>query len=317
MDPTRGLATPIPFSFRSLIISEFFRSVAIIASQGHIRITDFGLSKEGVEGESITSICGTPEYLAPEILRKKPYGNGVDWWSLGTLLYEMIAGLPPFYDRNRQAMYRKILDAPLTQPRTMSADAFDLCTKLLQRDPSKRISGDDVLAHPFYSSLDLDKLMKKDVTPPWKPGVKGPEDTSRIAPEFTAENPAVTPSPMDSKLKDATGATPPSFGGFTFEGQSDMAQSAAAGGAGDAEADDRLAARRVSNLGATGAGGAPPMVDPRYDSSARRDEAAAVAAMGSALGGGGGGSGADPGRPVGPSGDGDELEGDDDAPKSL
>jgi len=180
-----------------------------------------------------------------------------------------------------------------------------------------------VLAHPFYASIDLDKMMEKTLTPPWKPGVKGPEDTSRIAPEFTNENPEVTPSPVDSKLKDATGATPPSFGGFTFEGKADIA----AGGGGDAAADDRLAERRVSNLGSASQGAAAaPMVDPHYDASARRDEAMAVAAMGSAFGGSGAAEdGAAPsGRPMAPSGDGmgddgNVSDGDDDdaAPRSL
>ncbi|CAE7924482.1 pkgB, partial [Symbiodinium sp. KB8] len=101
---------------RGIIYRDLKPENLILDHQGHIRIADFGLSKEGVEGESVTSICGTPEYLAPEILRRKPYGVGVDWWALGTLLYEMIAGLPPFYDRNRQTMYRKILEAPLTPP---------------------------------------------------------------------------------------------------------------------------------------------------------------------------------------------------------
>lgn len=92
----------------------------LLDCDGHIRITDFGLSKENVEGNTVRSICGTPEYLAPEVLRKQPYGKGVDWWSLGTLIYEMISGLPPFYDKNRQRMYKKILEAELVKPSCMS-----------------------------------------------------------------------------------------------------------------------------------------------------------------------------------------------------
>ncbi|KAA0146570.1 hypothetical protein FNF27_07664 [Cafeteria roenbergensis] len=203
---------------RGIVYRDLKPENIILDSMGHVRVTDFGLSKEGVEGESITSICGTPEYLAPEILRKKPHGSGVDWWSLGTLTWEMIMGLPPFYDRSRQDMYRKILDAPLVRPASgMSADAFDFCSKLLIRDPKQRLGakgGHDVLSHPFFASIDFATL--KDATPPWVPRVAGPEDTSNVAPEFTAEPPAVTPSPAGGRLKDAAGATPPSFRDFTF-----------------------------------------------------------------------------------------------------
>ena len=85
----------------------------LLDAEGHIKIADFGLSKEDVFRDDVTSFCGTPEYLAPEVLKRKKYGKAVDWWSFGTLLYEMIGGLPPFYDRNRERMYRKILGAEL------------------------------------------------------------------------------------------------------------------------------------------------------------------------------------------------------------
>jgi len=203
---------------RGIVYRDLKPENIILDSQGHVRVTDFGLSKEGVEGESITSICGTPEYLAPEILRKRPHGSGVDWWSLGTLTWEMIMGLPPFYDRSRQAMYRKILDAPLTMPASgMSPEAFDFCSRLLDRDPKTRLGakgGQEVLDHPFFASIDFATL--RSATPPWVPKVSGPEDTGNIAPEFTSEAPGVTPSPAGGRLKDAAGATPPSFRDFTF-----------------------------------------------------------------------------------------------------
>lgn len=211
---------------RGIVYRDLKPENLILDSNGHIRLTDFGLSKEGVEGDTITSICGTPEYLAPEILRKKPYGVAVDWWSLGTLLFEMIAGLPPFYDRNRPTMYKKILEAPLTPPPDMSPEAVDLCSKMLIREPQNRLGyrgAAEIKAHPFFSSIDWEKLERKEHTPPWIPRVSDETDTRNIASEFTNEAPGVTPSPAGSRLRDvmnaqagATGGSPPSFSNFTF-----------------------------------------------------------------------------------------------------
>lgn len=89
---------------------------------GNVRLTDFGLSKEGVSDHSTgaNSFCGTPEYIAPEVLLRQGHGRAVDWWSLGALLYEMISGLPPFYSRNREQMFDKIMNADLNFPPFMS-----------------------------------------------------------------------------------------------------------------------------------------------------------------------------------------------------
>eukprot|EP00501_MAST-03F_sp_TOSAG23-6_P000934 GSMAST32.ASY1.ANO1.970.1 assembled CDS len=107
----------------------------LLDARGHVKICDFGLSKENVVHNNVKSICGTPEYLAPE----KPYGKPVDWWSLGTLIYEMLAGLPPFYHQNRQVMYRKILRDKLRRHKAMNNLSFSLCVGLLNRDPSRRL----------------------------------------------------------------------------------------------------------------------------------------------------------------------------------
>jgi len=190
----------------------------ILDSAGHIRVTDFGLSKEGVAGDTITSICGTPEYLAPEIIRRQPYGAAVDWWSLGTLLYEMIAGLPPFYDRNRPIMYRKILESQLEFPSDMSPDACDLVSKMLARDPHLRLGyggSHEIKAHPYFRDFDWDKLYRKEMQPPWTPNVSSETDTRNIASEFTNEPAGVTPSPVGSRLRDVMGGgeEPPAFAG--------------------------------------------------------------------------------------------------------
>lgn len=177
----------------------------LLDPEGHIRITDFGLSKEDVEGDTVRSLCGTPEYLAPEILKKQPYGKSVDWWSLGTLIYEMITGLPPFYDNNRKLMYHKILSAPLLKSPYMSPEAFDLCSKLLERDPTKRLGYggyEEIQKHPWFKEIDWDALYRKEIEPPYKPSVKSAESTEHIDDEFVLVVPAVTPTPVNAVLTD-------------------------------------------------------------------------------------------------------------------
>lgn len=104
-------------------------------------VTDFGLSKEGLHDpdDITTTFCGTPEYLAPEILEGKGYTKAVDWWSFGTMMFEMLTGLPPFYTEDVQQMYTKILTTNLEIPKTMSSEAAELLRGLLERDVEKRL----------------------------------------------------------------------------------------------------------------------------------------------------------------------------------
>ena len=177
----------------------------LLDSQGHIRITDFGLSKEQVEEDTVQSLCGTPEYIAPEILRKQPYGKVVDWWSLGTLIYEMITGLPPFYDSNRKIMFHRILSCPLQNSPYMSQEAFDICSKLLERDPTKRLGYngyEEIQNHPWFKDIDWDQLYRKELDPPFHPAVENEESTEHIDQEFVSIVPTVTPTPTNAILTD-------------------------------------------------------------------------------------------------------------------
>jgi len=188
----------------------------LLDSDGHIRITDFGLSKENVTEDDVKSFCGTPEYLAPEVLKRQKYGKAVDWWSLGTLLYEMICGLPPFYDRNRERMYKKILGAELRFPSHMEPEARSICRGMLTRDPIERLGyrgAQEVKSHPFFASINFDNLYHLKIEPPFKPSVKDEEDTDNVDKSFTSIPAAVTPTPADGMLQDAINKD---FENFTF-----------------------------------------------------------------------------------------------------
>jgi hypothetical protein len=169
----------------------------LLDASGNVRLTDFGLSKEGVSNHSTGafSFCGTPEYIAPEVLLRQGHGRAVDWWSLGALLYEMISGLPPFYSRNRETMFEKIMKADLAFPPFMSETAKDLLSKFLIRDPKLRLgSGErdaiEVKEHTFFKDIDWDGLYHGRVVAPWTPAVVGSVDTSQFDQEFTSMNPA-------------------------------------------------------------------------------------------------------------------------------
>ena len=116
----------------------------LLDSQGNLKITDFGLSKQGVDnntkdGKKTFSFCGTPEYLAPEIIQGIGHDKAVDWWSLGALIYEMLCGRPPHYQKNRKQMLADIVEKPIIMKDFFSVEAKSLLSELLERDPSKRL----------------------------------------------------------------------------------------------------------------------------------------------------------------------------------
>lgn len=189
----------------------------LLDSRGHIRLTDFGLSKEGVTShhKGAHSFCGTPEYLAPEILARRGHGRAVDWWSLGALLYEMVTGLPPFYSRDREQLFQGIKNGNLTYPQYLSGDCRTLLRGLLKREPSERLGSgpsdaNEIKQHRFFCSVDWDALLDGSVSAPWQPNVVGSLDTSQFDREFTSLPINSPPAMSPPAVYDET------FAGFTY-----------------------------------------------------------------------------------------------------
>jgi protein kinase X len=155
----------------------------LLTSKGHIKITDFGFAK--VVQDRTYTLCGTPEYLAPEIIQSKGHDIGVDWWALGILIFEMLAGFPPFFDENPYGIYQKILAGKIDWPKHFSIDAKDLIKKLLTADRTRRLGclpgrAQDIRDHPWFAKIRWDDLFALKTPAPYIPKVKEANDTSNF-----------------------------------------------------------------------------------------------------------------------------------------
>uniref|UniRef100_A0A8C9Z5R1 Protein kinase C n=1 Tax=Sander lucioperca TaxID=283035 RepID=A0A8C9Z5R1_SANLU len=166
----------------------------LLDSEGHIKIADFGMCKENMQDESRTStFCGTPDYIAPEILLGQKYNSSVDWWSFGVLLYEMLIGQSPFHGRDEEELFQSIRTDNPVYPRWLTKDAKDILIKLFVREPEERLGvKGNIRQHGFFSSTDWNSLEQRKVAPPFRPTLTSPSDCSNFDKEFINEKPRLS-----------------------------------------------------------------------------------------------------------------------------
>ncbi|XP_006882844.1 PREDICTED: ribosomal protein S6 kinase alpha-2 isoform X2 [Elephantulus edwardii] len=171
----------------------------LLDEEGHIKITDFGLSKEAIDHDKRAySFCGTIEYMAPEVVNRRGHTQSADWWSFGVLMFEMLTGSLPFQGKDRKETMALILKAKLGMPQFLSGEAQSLLRALFKRNPCNRLGAgldgvEEIKRHPFFMTIDWNKLYRKEIKPPFKPAVGRPEDTFHFDPEFTSRTPTDSP----------------------------------------------------------------------------------------------------------------------------
>lgn len=197
----------------------------LLDKDGHIKIADFGLCKEDISyGATTKTFCGTPEYLAPEVLEDNDYGRAVDWWGVGVVMYEMMCGRLPFYNNDHDILFELILMEEVKFPKTLSVDARNLLSALLVKDPNRRLGGGpedakEIMVHPFFVYINWQDLAEKKVQPPFKPQVTSDIDTRYFDSEFTGQSVELTPpghgGPLNSISEEME---QPYFQQFSFHG---------------------------------------------------------------------------------------------------
>ncbi|KAK7133236.1 hypothetical protein R3I94_015189 [Phoxinus phoxinus] len=173
----------------------------LLDRHGHCKLADFGMCKEEIfHGKLTSTFCGTPDYIAPEIILEELYGVSVDWWALGVLLYEMLSGHAPFEAETEDELFECILKEEIIYSSWLSNEAEDILRGLLTRDPACRLGCMDrdggeeaITAHTFFTGLDWEKLNKREITPPFTPRIESIEDVANFDPDFTQEEPCLTP----------------------------------------------------------------------------------------------------------------------------
>uniref|UniRef100_A0AAY4CLX1 Protein kinase C n=1 Tax=Denticeps clupeoides TaxID=299321 RepID=A0AAY4CLX1_9TELE len=173
----------------------------LLDKDGHCKLADFGMCKENMlDGITTATFCGTPDYIAPEILQEMPYTASVDWWALGVLLYEMLCGHAPFEAENEDDLFEAILTEEVVYAPWLSSSAVDILKAFLTKNPARRLGcvaadggEESIVRQAFFNSVDWDKLKRREVEPPFRPRIKTPEDVNNFDPDFTSEDPVLTP----------------------------------------------------------------------------------------------------------------------------
>uniref|UniRef100_A0A3Q1EZL0 Protein kinase C n=1 Tax=Acanthochromis polyacanthus TaxID=80966 RepID=A0A3Q1EZL0_9TELE len=174
----------------------------LLDAEGHCKLADFGMCKEGImNGVTTTTFCGTPDYIAPEILQELEYGASVDWWALGVLMYEMMAGQPPFEADNEDDLFESILHDDVLYPVWLSKEAVSILRAFMTKNPAKRLGcvvsqgcEEAIKTHSFFREIDWILLEQRKVKPPFKPRIKTKRDVNNFDQDFTKEDPVLTPT---------------------------------------------------------------------------------------------------------------------------
>ncbi|CAH8443515.1 unnamed protein product [Heterobilharzia americana] len=172
----------------------------LLDSEGFVKMADFGLCKEGMGPDDRTStFCGTPEFLAPEVLTDSSYTRAVDWWGLGVLIFEMLVGECPFPGESEEEIFDSIVNQEVRYPRHLSMEATIIMRRLLRRNAAQRLGSsaqdaEEIKRQPFFRKLDFTALLERKIKPPFIPVVSNPEDVSNFDEEFTKERPVLTPA---------------------------------------------------------------------------------------------------------------------------
>lgn len=203
---------------RGVIYRDLKLDNVMLDSEGHIKITDFGMCKDGIVGtQKATTFCGTPDYIAPEIIMEVPYDGAVDWWALGVLMYEMMAGQPPFDADSEEALFPAILQQDVLYPVWLSKEAVAITKGFLTKRPELRLGNGptgekDIKTHAFFSGLEWDQLEQRRTEPPFRPVIKSKTACNNFDADFTTEAPVLTPLATDRVLI----INQDEFAGFSF-----------------------------------------------------------------------------------------------------
>ncbi|XP_072841207.2 serine/threonine-protein kinase N3 isoform X1 [Pogona vitticeps] len=171
----------------------------LLDAEGFVKIGDFGLCKEGIGfGDRTSTFCGTPEFLAPEVLTDPSYTRAVDWWGLGVLIFEMLVGESPFPGDNEEEVFDSIITEDVHYPRFLSVPTTSLLRQLLQKCPERRLGAgiddaEEIKTHPFFKEVDWGALLARRIRPPFVPALKGSTDVSNFDKIFTSQKAILTP----------------------------------------------------------------------------------------------------------------------------